>query len=410
MNDNFIVEPNLFYNAKRNITNVVRREETLLKLADDLIANFPPEYIYADNVTEIYNDINIVKPVVNEELLNLISHERMLIELDNDFKEYAKTRNNSIINNSEGFLDLLLDTGATIVVGTTSILNGALGTLESVLDGVITCPFISSLIMNDNSNRNLERRLLDFVRRDLVKELNSSFYDNTKLGENINNRSFLKYDSKTAHAITTGAAFVSKAAAATLLTMYTGPAGAAIVGSLSGIGKANQKYAQSVDRENDKDYNFKKAGLKSLGGAIVGGVEWYSLGQLGSFAVSATPTIARAMSNTGGNVVTRTIRNTSIRGNVLRNSINETIRAENIALASSDAIDSGIDFYTKDITGGEFAKEFATLTAGYLLVSGLGGFADSLSTFTLSKSGIIPRTLIPRIAEVFSLINNSDNN
>ena len=43
MSDNFIVDPKLFYNAKRNIANVARREDNLLVLADDLLSSFPPD-------------------------------------------------------------------------------------------------------------------------------------------------------------------------------------------------------------------------------------------------------------------------------------------------------------------------------------------------------------------------------
>ena len=63
----------------------------------------------------------------------------MLIDLDDEFREYAKTRSNSILNEDPNkFLNLLIDTGATIVVGTTSLLNGLFGTLESVMDGILT--------------------------------------------------------------------------------------------------------------------------------------------------------------------------------------------------------------------------------------------------------------------------------
>ena len=90
MSDNFIVDPKLFYDAKSNIANVARREDNFLVLVDDLLSSFPPDYIYADKVTDICSSIDAVCPIVNGILKNLISHERMLIEVDDEFREFAK--------------------------------------------------------------------------------------------------------------------------------------------------------------------------------------------------------------------------------------------------------------------------------------------------------------------------------
>lgn len=124
---------------------------------------------------------------------------------------------------------------------------------------------------------------LDQVRRDRVGEANKEFYEKNPTGKWINKNSNLKYDSAGAQAIQGAGEFVGKIAIATAATVASGGAAAPIViGALYGAGKAGEKYAQSVERNNGESYNYAKALLKSTAGAVAGAAEFYGYGQMGT--------------------------------------------------------------------------------------------------------------------------------
>ena len=177
-----------------------------------------------------------------------------------------------------------LATGAVVY---TSAKSGVAKIGELVVDGVALAggSIVSGLtwLGNHDAGKNLMDGTLDFVRRDLVGEVNKNFYENNSIGKWINENSNLKYDSAGAQAIQNADEFVGKVALATAATVVSGGAVAPIViGALYGAGNAGEKYTQSVDRNNGESYNYGKALLRTTAGAVAGAAEFYGYGQMGA--------------------------------------------------------------------------------------------------------------------------------
>lgn len=196
---------------------------------------------------------------------------------------------NSVLS-GEGFGDLksaVKQTAATGAVIAKSTISGVTKLAEWVVDGAVVVDGSvasgATWLFNHDAGKKLMDRTLDFVRRDLVGESNKKFYENNTIGKLINENSNLKYDSAGAQAIQGAGEFVGKIALATAATVASGGTVAPIViGAIYGAGKAGEKYAQSVDRNNGESYKYAKALLKSTAGAVAGAAEFYGYGQMGT--------------------------------------------------------------------------------------------------------------------------------
>lgn len=187
----------------------------------------------------------------------------------------------------DDFKSAAKQTAATGAVICRSAGSGILKIGELVVDGVVVAggSIVSGLawIGNSDAGKNLMDGTLDFIKRDLVGELNQNFYENNPIGKWINENSNLKYDSAGAKAIQNAGEFVGKVALATAATVVSGGAAAPIViGAMYGAGNAGEKYTQSVDRNNGESYNYGKALLRTTAGAVAGAAEFYGYGQMGA--------------------------------------------------------------------------------------------------------------------------------
>ena len=191
----------------------------------------------------------------------------------------------------EGFgeiLDATKKTAATLYVARRSIGSGLAKLGEwivvdslSFLGGSIAAGV--TWLIDHETGANLMDGTLDFVRRDLVGEANQHFYENTTIGQFINENSTLKYDSAGARGIQTASEFLGKFAIATAATIASGGTAAPLViGAMYGIGSSIEKYTQSVDRANGESYNYLEAFGRTTAGGIAGAAEFYGYGQMGA--------------------------------------------------------------------------------------------------------------------------------
>jgi len=220
---------------------------------------------------------------------------------------------------------------------------------------------------------------LDFVRRDLVGDLNTNFYENTSYGQWLNDTSNLKYDSAGAKAIQTGSEFVGKIVLATAATIFSGGMAAPLaIGALYGTGKASERYAQSVDRENAEAYSYDKALGKALAGAVGGSAEFYGYGRMGSaiynglsgIGSSATANVSQASTST------------------LKNFKRNFLEVDTFLDSGAVVADHGIDFLTGDKSFDEMLKSGGTELLVALSLNAVGaGIGAKMETNSALKQG-----------------------
>ena len=119
----------------------------------------------------------------------------------------------------ENLVDISESVGATVAVGTTSILSGIAKVDELIADGIVWVEGkkvegvswlvgeVAGLFSEDTKNsimkwrEDVKKSVKSEIERDRVGELNEWFYENTKIGQSINEKSYLKYDSDVAKAL-----------------------------------------------------------------------------------------------------------------------------------------------------------------------------------------------------------------
>ncbi len=177
----------------------------------------------------------------------------------------------------EKALDLVSEVGATVAVGATSIVSGVLDLGEGLLDGVVWAgATVASWFGVDTTGAK------EFMARDLVGEANQAFYENTSIGQAINDASYMKYDSDTAQGIRNTTKVAAEIAAATALTVATGGAAAPfVVGATAGLGYA----AESTYQTHGTDTTFMQE-LGIAGSGALTGLSWMANGKLGAGALN----------------------------------------------------------------------------------------------------------------------------
>jgi len=162
--------------------------------------------------------------------------------------------------------------GATICVGFTSIVSGALDIVEGVVDGV-TWVASNALeayghITGCEGAVQAASACREFIATSWVDEANKAFYEGTELGQMVNAASYMDYDSDAAKGIRKA----SKAVGEIALSAVTGGTAAMVIGGLEYAGAAAQsKYAARED--GDYSWNWKdELGIAAagVGGAMKG--------------------------------------------------------------------------------------------------------------------------------------------
>lgn len=206
---------------------------------------------------------------------------------------------------------------ATAAVVGTSIVSGVANIGEGLVDGLTWCGGkvveggswivgkIAGLFSDAAEQSVMKWReeaktdVKEFISTDWIGKANDWFYQETSLGQAINENSYLKYDSKLAKGITTATEVVGKIAAATAATIFSGGTAAPIVlplllGFSYGTGeKAEQLYRENINTTGSQELGIFVSGLGEA-------ANWYAQGKLGEGAINLINIIKNAgMKNTG---------------------------------------------------------------------------------------------------------------
>ena len=256
------------------------------ELKSTLINNYKNDTSYngiAINADEISISFDDIEDVKNREITNSLHYE----SAEPEKAWYEK------------LWDGVKSTGATIAVGATSIVSGIADIGEAAVDGVT---WVGGKVVEGGSwlvgetvglvdedakedimewREDAKTNVRDFIATDWVDEANQALYENTSIGQAINDASYMKYDSELAQKIEGISESVGEIAIATGATIVTGGAAAPLVcGTLVGFGNSSETMYQA---------NPESSGLTELmilGTGGLNGIAWVANGKLGASFVT----------------------------------------------------------------------------------------------------------------------------
>ncbi len=296
-------------------------------------------------------------------------------------------------------LDWLKETGATIAVGTTSIISGVLDVGEALLDGGA---YLVSGALNLVGLDDASTAVKEFIATDLVSEANKAFYENTEIGRAINDASSLKYDSEAAQGIRDVSEKITVFAAATAATVLTGGAAAPFVtaglGFAYGVGEqAETTYQQGTDTTWKEETGILLNGVFEA-------VNWYAQGKMGKSGLDlagavneygfkqtgaalwngAKSTFTNIRSNGFMNTARGMIRNSSLTKEVLRENLRDSVGI--IADNGSDWLLGNEEFNAENVlaAGGELVFAWTLNT----VFDGATNYVNDLQNISTTKSFI----------------------
>lgn len=139
--------------------------------------------------------------------------------------------------------------------------------------------------------------LRDDISINYVDGLEKEFFENTNVGSNMNNNSFIKYDSNIAEITEAGSKFFSEAAAATGITFVTGGFGAASIAVAGGSGFV-EHYGDQGEKHYQKSFdltNAEESGMVFSG--ITGALDWIFKQRAGLGVVNFVGTLGASTSS-----------------------------------------------------------------------------------------------------------------
>ena len=256
------------------------------ELKSTLINNYKNDTSYngiAINADEISISFDDIEDVKNREITNSLHYE----SAEPEKAWYEK------------LWDGVKSTGATIAVGATSIVSGIADIGEAAVDGVT---WVGGKVVEGGSwlvgetvglvdedakedimewREDAKTNVRDFIATDWVDEANQALYENTSIGQAINDASYMKYDSELAQKLEGISESVGEIAIATGATILTGGAAAPLVcGTLVGFGNSSETMYQA---------NPESSGLTELmilGTGGLNGIAWVANGKLGASFVT----------------------------------------------------------------------------------------------------------------------------
>ena len=196
----------------------------------------------------------------------------------------------------------VLSTGAVLL---TTIQSGVVKLLEHVTDGIMQFEgnaiegetwLLGSMVgwFNEdagnwikNEGHEANQAIKEYIARDIVGEINQWFYEQTPVGQYLNEHSLMKYDSKLAKGIQNVSKKAAEIAAATALTVFTGGAATFAVGALYGMGES----AEETYQKYGTDTTLKQEAIIFASG-ILSGLSWMAKGELGKGFVEIGKTAA----------------------------------------------------------------------------------------------------------------------
>ena len=180
-------------------------------------------------------------------------------------------------------LDVLESTAAVI---TTSVISGVWKLSENIIDGAlwlgtVVATSYFSMCGFDELASSVQNKMMDVIGFDVMGKANELFYENTSIGEKINEKSLIKYDSDVAQSIQNDSTKVTEIAVATGLTVATGgmaaPLSALIV---AGTGFAIGAGAKAEENFSKEDRDFYGDFIEIGFAGSIKAVEFYSEGQM----------------------------------------------------------------------------------------------------------------------------------
>ena len=417
--DEFVVDAGLFAKAQDKIVAASEAFSSISSLLSSVKANFPEEYEFKGEVIDACSDIEEAKKYVetfkskvaevcaniaslDEEFAKEVYSPKWYEDIWNAYKKSGAELKRGVKSwaAGEGTGKLkkgLKDTGATIAVTGTSIAAGALKLVEYIDDGGtyaegVVRYGVEKIKDKKNGTKNASRvwdETLDKVRVDKVGDLYNAFYD-TKLGKNINKASNLKYDGKGAQALRTGGEFAGKVALATAATIVTGGTAAPVVlGALYGVGKAEERYAQSVDREHGESYDIKRANTKAVVNAITGAAEFYGYGQIGGMIATRA-----SMKGAAGSIKDMIASGTKVEGKTFAKNFAKNFFVKDTLYDSAAVVaDHAGNVYLGDETFNQALKsgggELALALGLNMLGAGMGAYVESATPVVKNVDDIV---------------------
>ena len=393
------------------------------KFIKTVLSNFSNLFQTNDNNTTINTNAYTI-PSMHQENNEKINNDAA-IDFDSLFgsTENITVTNDKDSNNSDESKSITPEgVGATIAVGTTSILSGVAKVDELIADGIVWVEGkkvegvswlvgeVAGLFSEDAKNsimkwrEDVKKGVKSEIERDLVGELNEWFYENTKIGQDINEASYLKYDSEAAKTTQNITTKVTEIGGATALTILTGGAAAPLVfglGCAEGIGKTAEKTYQ-----NGGDFDDGTFSILLSGG--LNGMSWVANGKLvqGAFEI-IKDAASVGLLETGSTLLNDTLLNKEFWSNTIKNGLslktmsssgNSVININALMNYGSSLMSIGGDFVdVLNSDEGFTPKNIMSLGKKYLVALGLNVLEDSGREYLSAyKSGNITTTPVQK--------------
>ncbi len=390
------------------------------KFIKTALSNFSNLFQTNDNNTTINTNAYTIPPMHQENNENINNDDT--IDFDSLFgsTENITATDDKDSNNSDESKSITPEeVGATIAVTATSILSGVTKIIEYIDDGVAwaggkVTEGVSWLVgetaglFSENAKdsimkwrENVKKNVKNEIDRDKVGELNEWFYEYTKIGQDINDASYLKYDSDAAKTTQNVTTKIGEIGGATALTILTGGAAAPLVfgvGCAEGIGKTAEATYQ-----NGGDFDDGTLSIMLSGG--LNGMSWVANGKLvqGAFEI-IKDAASVGLLETGTTILNDTLLNKEFWSNTIKNGLslktmsssgNSVINVNALMNYGSSLMSIGGDFVdVLNSDEGFTPKNIMILGTRYLTALGLNVLEDSGREYISSyKAGDIASTL-----------------
>ncbi len=389
------------------------------KFIKTALSNFSNLFQTNDNNTTINTSAYTIPPMQQENNENINNNDTIDFDSLLESTENITATDDKDSNDSDDSKKITSkEVGATIAVGTTSILSGVTKIIEYIDDGVAwaggkVTEGVSWLVgetaglFSENAKdsimkwrENVKKNVKNEIDRDKVGELNEWFYENTKIGQEINDASYLKYDSEEAKKTQNITTKIGEIGGATALTILTGGAAAPLVfgvGCAEGFGKTAETTYQ-----NGGDFDDGTLSIMLSGG--LNGMSWIANGKLvqGAFEI-IKDAASVGLLETGSTILNDTLLNKEFWSNTIKNGLslktisssgNSVINVNALMNYGSSLMSIGGDFVdVLNSDEGFTPKNIMILGTRYLTALGLNVLEDSGREYLSAyKSGNIIST------------------
>lgn len=279
----------------------------------------------------------------------------------------------------EKVFDAVASAGATVVVGTTSLISGVAEVGEHIVDGgAYVVSGTASLLGAEEFSTDVK----EFIATDWVDEANVAFYENTNIGQSINDKSAMEYDSEAAQTIKNITESATVMAASTAATVCTGGTASILLPTVTGFAYGTGNAAEDTYAANGTDTSGMQDLLIFANGGF-SALSWYTTGNLGKGFVEVGKGMAEAS--------VQEVLAEMAKGIFSKDMLNQLLSPKNVvgnAIATLKQESGDIaNIATKLYNGQEVTSEEWSLLVGELVVYfGLNIAEDALSDAVMNYS------------------------